>query len=281
MKRFFLCLIIIFFITSSSVFANDKINSFIYQLQNAKKEILVNTSFDLGIVDIDDANFSNSELTNFKNQNKKIISYLSIGEAENYRDYWSNGDFDNNPPDFLDEENPDFKGNFKVHFWEPAWQEIIFERLDKIIDSGYHGVYLDIIDAYFFYEEQGRTTARKEMEDFVIEISKRAKLKDKDFLIIPQNSPELVEDSEYLNVIDGLGKEDTFFYDDRKIKRKIVNRDLKFLKKVVDSGKFVLATDYPTKTKKQCDFIKLAKKNNLIPFVGNRDLDKINTPMCE
>ncbi len=241
---------------------------------------MLSINFDLAVLDIDDAGFTSSEINTLKNQNKKIISYLSIGEAENYRDYWIEGNFFNNPPDFLDESNPDFPDNYKVKFWESEWQEIVLKRLDEIIDAGYDGVYLDIIDAYFFFEEKGRLTAKQEMKDFVKKISESAKLKNPNFLIIPQNSPELVIDEQYLNIIDGIGKEDTFYYDDKKIRKKIVNKDLFYLRKVIAANKFVLAIDYPTNLKKQCTFYKLAKKQGFIPFVSNRSLDKIEFLPC-
>lgn len=278
-------IIILFFLLTITSFntncATSKISSFIYQLQDIKHKKLLNTDFDIGVIDIDDADFSYPQMQELKDQNKIIVSYLSIGEAEDYRDYWINGDFDNNPPSFLDEENPDFKGNFKVKFWDPKWQEIVFNRLNEIIDAGYNGVYLDIIDAYFFFEEKGRTAARQEMEDFVAEIARRVREQVLNFLIIPQNAAELVEDSAYFNVIDGLGKEDTFLFDNKRIRRKVVNEDLKHLKKIIEAGKFVLVTDYPTKKRKQCLFIKMAKENRLIPFASNRDLDKIEFPNCK
>lgn len=277
MKKSFIILFIWLFLPLNS---NANVNSFIYQLQNTKFQNLLDVSFDIAVIDIDDANLSLDQINSLKDQDKKIVSYLSIGEAENYRDYWTNGDFDNNPPDFIEEENPDFEGNFKVEYWDPEWQNIIFNRLDEIIDAGYDGVYLDIIDAYFYFEQKGRETARDEMEDFVIEIARRSREKNKEFLIIPQNAPELVEDEKYFSVIDGLGKEDTFFFDDRKIKNKIVKQDLFYLNKITESGKFVLATDYPVQLNKQCKFFKLARKNKLIPFVSNRDLNIINIPAC-
>lgn len=258
-----------------------EISLFIYQLQDVKQQTLLNTNFDIAVIDIDDANFSLSEIKELQNQNKIIVSYLSIGEAENYRNYWIEGDYDNNPPDFIDEQNPDFPDNYKVDFWDPEWKKIVFDRLNEIIDAGYDGVYLDIIDAYFYYEQKGRSSARKEMEDFVTEIARRGRERKPGFVVIPQNSPELVEDNEYLSVIDGLGKEDTFFYDNRKIKNKTLRKDLRLLKKITDEGKFVLAIDYPTKKRKQCKFIELAKRNHLIPFVSNRNLDKIEIPICD
>ncbi|OHD18751.1 MAG: hypothetical protein A2087_00015 [Spirochaetes bacterium GWD1_61_31] len=84
-----------------------------------------------------------------------VIAYLSIGEAEEYRWYWR-PDWDKLPPGWLERENPAWAGNYKVHYWEPAWQSIICggegSYLDRIIDAGFDGVYLDIIDAFEYFE---------------------------------------------------------------------------------------------------------------------------------
>lgn len=80
---------------------------------------------------------------------------MSIGEAEDYRYYWKE-EWASNPPSWLDAENPDWEGNFKVRYWDTAWQDIIFgsdsSYMSKIINAGFDGVYLDIIDAYEYYE---------------------------------------------------------------------------------------------------------------------------------
>ena len=41
-------------------------------------------------------------------------------------------------------------------YWQPEWKDIIYGNddsyLKKILDAGFDGVYLDIIDAYERYE---------------------------------------------------------------------------------------------------------------------------------
>ena len=102
--------------------------------------------------------------TKKKGSSRLVIAYMSIGEAETYRYYWhkswdNNGDGRADPgaPDWLTEENPDWEGNYKVHYWDPGWQSIIFGNdnsyLKSIIDRGFDGVYLDIIDAFGYFEE--------------------------------------------------------------------------------------------------------------------------------
>jgi len=37
----------------------------------------------------------------------------------------------------------------------PEWQAIIFEYEDRILNAGFDGVYLDIIDGFEYWEENG------------------------------------------------------------------------------------------------------------------------------
>lgn len=80
---------------------------------------------------------------------------MSIGEAEDYRFYWKN-EWKTNPPVWLGEENPDWEGNYKVWYWEKEWQNIIISDpdsyLQRILNAGFDGVYLDIIDAFEYFE---------------------------------------------------------------------------------------------------------------------------------
>jgi cysteinyl-tRNA synthetase len=46
-----------------------------------------------------------------------VLAYVSIGEAEKSRFYWNTL-----PGDLLAKENPRFKGNYPVRFWDPRWQ---------------------------------------------------------------------------------------------------------------------------------------------------------------
>jgi len=92
-----------------------------------------------------------------------VISYLSIGEAEDYRYYWDrswdrnrDGRPDAGAPDWLTGENPNWRGNYKVRYWDSDWQAILFgsgeSYLDQIIALGFDGVYLDIVDAFDYFE---------------------------------------------------------------------------------------------------------------------------------
>ncbi|MEA1871167.1 MAG: endo alpha-1,4 polygalactosaminidase, partial [Candidatus Bipolaricaulota bacterium] len=83
--------------------------------------------------------------------------YMSIGEAEDYRYYWQEG-WNTVPPAWLVEENPEWRGNYKVRYWEPEWQNLVVgdtaSYLEKILIAGFDGVYLDLIDAFEYFEEE-------------------------------------------------------------------------------------------------------------------------------
>jgi cysteinyl-tRNA synthetase len=45
-----------------------------------------------------------------------------------------------------------------VRYWDKTWQNIIYGNNDtylkKIIDAGFDGVYLDVVDAFEYFEEK-------------------------------------------------------------------------------------------------------------------------------
>ncbi len=154
------------------------VKSFLYYLQPADdsdKDAFISsiseTDFDLVIMDfsIDGINeFTAEDIKKIKNglnhgNGGYVIAYMSIGEAEDYRYYWndswvkSNGKTTKDAPVWLYKENPDWEGNYKVLYWKDEWKQIIYGSqnayLDKIISAGYDGVYLDIVDAYEYYED--------------------------------------------------------------------------------------------------------------------------------
>jgi len=122
---------------------------------------IVATNYDVIIIDLyfNEIALTLTEINSLKTKaidgSRLVICYMSIGEAEDYRYYWEGG-WEPGSPDWIVEENPDWEGNYKVQYWDPEWQAIIYGDVDsylqKIINSGFDGVYLDIIDAFEYFE---------------------------------------------------------------------------------------------------------------------------------
>jgi cysteinyl-tRNA synthetase len=138
-----------------------------YDNYNTKTELITavsQTNYDLLIIDAffnDGTAFTNAEIQLLKHKAngglRQVIAYMSIGEAENYRYYWKT-DWNTNVPAWMEQENPNWHGNYKVKYWMKDWQNIIYGNdnsyVKKIINQGFDGVYLDIIDAYEYFEEK-------------------------------------------------------------------------------------------------------------------------------
>jgi cysteinyl-tRNA synthetase len=154
---------------SNIITSLSQVKNFLYLINPvnfASKTDFINavtsTNYDLLIMDLffnETTEFTAGEITQLKNKanggKRLVISYMSIGEAEDYRYYWQSG-WNTGNPAWLDGENPDWEGNYKVRYWEPEWQEIIFGNDEsytkKILNAGFDGVYLDIIEAYEYFE---------------------------------------------------------------------------------------------------------------------------------
>ena len=80
---------------------------FLYQLQNATFQSLSAQSFNAAVIDMDKSGLSASQVHALQDQGKILFTYLSVGEAEDYRDYWSDGNWDQQKPSFVLGENPD------------------------------------------------------------------------------------------------------------------------------------------------------------------------------
>lgn len=139
------------------------INPSNYNNKNDFLNALKDTNYDLIIIDLffNEEILTNEDINSLKTKKncgkRLIICYMSIGEAENYRYYWQQ-DWYLNPPSFLASENPNWPGNYKVKYWDPKWQAIIYGNdesyLKKILNANFDGVYLDIIDAFEYFENQ-------------------------------------------------------------------------------------------------------------------------------
>jgi cysteinyl-tRNA synthetase len=119
------------------------------------------TYYDLVIIDLfhfEEA-YTKEEISMLQkkpNGNRRlVVCYMSIGEAEDYRYYWKD-EWKQTPPLWLGSENPDWKGNYKVEYWNDEWQHIIYgsadSYLNRILSAGFDGVWLDLVDAYEYYE---------------------------------------------------------------------------------------------------------------------------------
>ncbi|HET6993094.1 MAG TPA: endo alpha-1,4 polygalactosaminidase [Bacteroidia bacterium] len=123
---------------------------------------IAQTNYDVVIMDLffDESTMINSAdlaLLRYKPTGgmRKLICYMSIGEAESYRWYWKPY-WNVTPPSFLVAEDPDWLDNYNVRYWDQDWQGIICNGNDsylkRIVNAGFDGVYLDLVSEYEYFE---------------------------------------------------------------------------------------------------------------------------------
>lgn len=268
-------LIIILFSSCAYITLNKKTNWY-YQLQNVNYRYFKNIKDSILVLDAYNDNgipLESSLIQKLKSKGNKVFSYLSIGEAESYRPYFKKL----NKTLILD-ENKNWDGNFTVKFWETQWQETIEVYLNQIINQGFNGVYLDIIDVFHRFKDK-KLYAQK-MASFITKISNQAKYRNSNFLIILQNGIDIIsyiEDSnKLLKDIDGIALEAYIFKyaEDNKKALSLSEEEehFNYIKQYQDANKLILSVEYNLNPDQTELYFSLAKKYKFIPLVTDLEL---------
>ena len=165
--------------------------------------------------------FGYGDIQRLRAAGKTVLAYFSIGEAEDYRFYWKST-WRPGKPSYIADENPDWPGNYAVQYWTSGWwTNALRPYLDRILAAGFDGVYLDRIDAYWWwYDVEGvnyRTSANR-MAALVEKIAAYARERaGEGFIVCPQNGEGILDDASttyrdrYLAAIDAVGAESIFY----------------------------------------------------------------------
>lgn len=297
-SRLFLFFIIQCYFAQAQLTNLQGINQWAYQLQNTTPAAIApDNSYQLFVTDYS-ANgnsvgaFTPQQVTAMKTGGKKVIAYISIGEAEDYRDYWQPG-WNTNPPAWLGPENLDWQGNYKVKFWQPGWQQIIYTYIDTLLAKGYDGIYMDIIDAYYYWQEENpqQPFADTLMMDFVGKIRHRVDsvLGNSAFIILPQNAEDIIDApnvspamvNKYFSYINGIGVEDVFFTGNNDMNNNYAPDTYRIglLNEFKNRGKRVLSIEYIDEPAKLTQYTAAALASNYVPYACYRALDMICTQL--
>ncbi len=104
--------------------------------------------------------FTTTEVTNMKlkksGQHRIVLAGMNIGLADTSAYYWDPA-WETDPPAWLLDEDPDHPGYYRVRFWEPAWQEILYgsenSYLRRILEAGFDGAFLYGAGAFQYFED--------------------------------------------------------------------------------------------------------------------------------
>jgi cysteinyl-tRNA synthetase, unknown class len=208
-----------------------------------------------------------------------VLAYLSIGEAERYRYYWQpKWDAPETRPKWLGLENPRWAGDYAVTYSDPDWQAIIFGAqdsfLDRLIKTGFDGVYLDRVDAFQDIEDTV-PGAEDAMVGFVQRLADHAHRLNPAFLVVMQNAEELVSSKSLLARLDGIAKEDLLFGVDNgegANPPQMVLDTVNNLRKARRAGLKVLVLEYTKTPQAIADAQNMAKREGFVLHITDRML---------
>lgn len=265
------------------------IDSWAFQLQKIDPDRIARSATDLVVIDYSRNGTEAGALapdTVAKMRRKPdgerrlVLAYLSIGEAESYRFYWRK-EWRRDPPRWLGPENPDWPNNYKVRYWHDAWQRILVtgpdSYLDKIIAAGFDGVYLDVVDAFHFWEED-HSRAPADMVRLIEKIAGHARAKKDGFVVISQNGEELLTSRRFRRVIDAIAKEDLFYGiegDGVANTSEQIETSLDYLKLAQKAELPTLVVEYISDRSRRQAAQALFSKHGLIGTFAQRDLDSL------
>ncbi|ADI31399.1 MJ1477/TM1410 family putative glycoside hydrolase [Staphylothermus hellenicus] len=282
-----------------------KVRNWAIQLQGADPREIASSGFELVVIDYsrdgsEQGKYTPEEIQKMKNSGVIPIAYLSIGKAEDYRFYWKR-EWYTNPPKWLGREDPEWKGSYAVKYWSEEWKTILHTYLDKIIEQGFHGVFLDGVDEFEHWSDPNNgedvylseDEAARRMIDLILDIANYCRSRvNGEFYIIPLNGERILkyDNGTLINIVSGWAAESLFYNGTKQWSSEdwnwIRENRLPYLDFVLSKGKPVFSIDYVDDgsgyfgaNKERIDnYREKAISRGYIPYVAisDRELDELN-----
>jgi cysteinyl-tRNA synthetase len=259
------------------------IHNWTYWIDQPRLDQIGGSSYELAVIDYSGdgtagQEFSAAQIDSLRRSGcqRRVLAYFSIGEAEDYRFYWQRG-WRPGSPGIIVGQNQHWKGNYYVRYWDPEWQALVFQYLDRILKAGFDGVYLDRVDAYQDPHARGH---EQEMVDLVKGIASYARQRSPlgdDFGVVVQNAEELAaRHADYLTVTTGIGREEVYYADTNQATSSGAQRDVEAnldLFKRGSRGRLVLTVDYADRADLVADAYRKSQAKGYVPYVTSVGLE--------
>lgn len=186
-----------------------------------------NSTYDLIVIDFITSEANNTDFPlaevierwHTSDHPKLVLAYIDIGQAESFRTYWQEDWEIGNPKWILGDDPDGWEENYPVAFWHDEFREIWLGEdgaIEALIEAGFDGIYLDWVEAYD--DEMVNAAAEAEGVDpiqemiwWVGDLADYGRERNPNFIVIGQNAAELAIYDEYVEAIDAIAQEQTWF----------------------------------------------------------------------
>lgn len=215
--------------------------------------------------------YTAGQVAQLKSKGARVVAYLSVGEAEKYRFYYSQ--VASSP--LIISENPNWPENFPVRYWEPQWCKIMQQYSRQIISKGFDGLFFDVVDAWEQFGGE-KEIYKTRMEDLLIRIADQGRSLNPDLICIIQNSHQLFERESLFRRIDGINQEGLFasWMPDEPDKKWLEEKK-QALRELRKRGKLVTLLEYTRDPKKMSHIRLMASIHGFIPYFSVKELDRV------
>lgn len=209
------------------------------------------------------------------------IAYISVGEAELYRDYWP--DIQNEP--WVLDQNPDWPKSRYVDIRAPQWQELLIQKvIPKARAQGFVGIMMDTLDTVSILAERNPKEADS-YRDGMVALVQAIHENFPDLIIISNNGFDILSEiAPYLNAI---LVEDIFWMPDfkkgsgyRRVPEAWQKAKIAAIQPIMQAYHLpVFAVDYvePTNHKAIRETIRKLKELGYHPYIAQKNLDQITS----
>jgi cysteinyl-tRNA synthetase len=247
-----------------------------YVLQGVDPKQIATAPFDVQVVETANDSgvpFTAAQVKQMESGGSQVLGYFSLGEAENYRDY-----FQSLSKSVVGPQDPSWPGNYEVAFWTPEWKAVAEKAIDNMVAAGYNGIYFDVVDEYqTSWAKSHDPHAEQDMVNLVESLKDYATSKDPNFKVWVNGAEELLSHPDYVSKIDGMFKEEVY-YTDHGTKQPASESQFTVdnLEKAVAAGKPVVVIEYVTGATKIADVQAQAAHDKLGSYIADLQLNGID-----
>jgi cysteinyl-tRNA synthetase, unknown class len=248
----------------------------IYVLQGIVPSQIATAPVGPKVVDLYDDNgdlFSSSQVAQMESGGGNVLGYFSIGEAENYRPYWSSL-----PSSVLGPQDPSWPGDYQVAYWTPQWLTVSENYIQTMINQGYKGAFFDVVgeaETSWAKKNAPNGDAEGAMVTLIQELANYAHARDPSFQIWINSSgaEPMLSNSTLVNTINGAFEEQLFYQDATHAQSSAdVSYNLALLDNLVKAGKPVVAVEYVSGASEVSSVETQAKADGVGYYIANPDL---------
>ena len=238
-----------------------KVHSWAYYIKDPSIDKMRASNFDLIVTDVGSdtiKRFSREQIESIQKTGNRVVAFLSLGAAENYRDYWETAWFTERP-EWMKEENKFWRGNFRVeNLLHKDWMRITRQQIDQVMNAGFDGIMINGINS-------------PEAVPYLKLVHSYIKERDSKFMIFVQD----YVDPAIAPYVDGIVKQNIYYYYGRKLQNNVESMTEK-LRDFINKDKIVLAVSYTTGSRWEKVKTDL-KALGIVPYSGPVQLDVLRT----